>query len=235
MILYILACLISYIPLIALFLWLRSYVKKDEEFRKLCNSFLLRGVLCIFPVVLFSAVCNILLRLTGVHNSNPLFYQALYTFIVLALSEEIAKYVTFRKGLKKHEYPYSWLDVSALMTIVAIGFALLESIVYSLQASIPVVLIRGICLPHAGYGFITGYFHGKGEKSGQPAYRWIGFALAWFFHGLYDFSLSEELHAINDNLVIIPLLLAVMDIVLVIIQIVFTVKAKKRKEYTEPL
>jgi hypothetical protein len=35
--------------------------------------------------------------------------------------------------------------------------------------------------------------------------------------------------------VIIPLLLAVMDIVLVIIQIVFTVKAKKRKVYTEPL
>jgi uncharacterized membrane protein len=31
MILYILACLISYIPLIALFLWLRSYVKKEEE------------------------------------------------------------------------------------------------------------------------------------------------------------------------------------------------------------
>ena len=161
MILYILACLIGLIPLIALFLWLRSYVKKDEEYRKLCNKFLQRGILCIFPVVLFSAVCHILIRLTGVQNSHPLLYEALHTFIVLALSEEIAKYGFFRRGLKKHEYPYSWLDVSALMTIVAIGFALLESIIYSLGESIPVVLIRGICLPHAGYGFITGYIHGK--------------------------------------------------------------------------
>lgn len=236
MILYILACLISYIPLIALFLWLRSYVKKDEGFQKICNSFLLRGVLSMFPVILISAMCNILLRLTRMQDSNPLLYKAVYNFVVLALSEEIAKYViTFRKELKKHEYPYSWLDVTALMTIVGIGFALFESIVYSLGETIPVVLIRGICLPHAGYGFITGYFHGKGEKSGQPAYRWIGFALAWFIHGLYDFSLSEELVAINDNLVIIPLLLAVMDIVLVIIQIVFTVKARRQKVYTEPL
>ena len=54
-------------------------------------------------------------------------------------------------------------------------------------------------------------------------------------HGLYDFSLSEEFIAVNDNLVFIPLLLALMDIILVIILIVFAKKARKQTVYTEPL
>ena len=54
-------------------------------------------------------------------------------------------------------------------------------------------------------------------------------------HGLYDFSLSEEFIAINDNLAIVALLLAVLDIVLVFILIGFARNAKKQALYTEPL
>lgn len=103
------------------------------------------------------------------------------------------------------------------------------AVVYAIGASIPVVLVRGICLPHAGIGFVVGYFYGKGEKEGKTYYRWIGFLISWLIHGLYDFSLSEELIAYNDNLVFIPLLLAVLDIVLVILLIVFIKKTKKRE------
>ncbi|MGX8714522.1 MAG: hypothetical protein ACSW8A_02095 [Lachnospiraceae bacterium] len=56
-------------------------------------------------------------------------------------------------------------------------------------------------LPHAGYGFLTGYFYGRGSKTGQPAMRRMGFLLVWMIHGLYDFSLSQEFIAINDNLI----------------------------------
>ena len=54
-------------------------------------------------------------------------------------------------------------------------------------------------------------------------------------HGLYDFSLSEEFVAVNDNLVIIPFVLAIMDIVLVILLIRFVKKRKTQETYTEPL
>ena len=54
----------------------------------------------------------------------------------------------------------------------------------------------------------------------------MGILFAWLIHGLYDFSLSEEFIAINDNLVIIALLLAVLDIVLVFLLIGFARKAK---------
>ena len=64
---------------------------------------------------MFSAIFQIVVSLTGVKNANRLLYDGLYTFIVLALAEEIAKYRMFRRMLKKTDYPVSWLDVTALM------------------------------------------------------------------------------------------------------------------------
>ena len=120
-----------------------------------------------------------------------------------------------------------------MMTIASIGFGLIESVVYAIGSNIPTVLIRGICLPHAGYGFIVGYFCGKAEQNGKPIYKWIGFLISWLLHGIYDFSLSEEFLAINDNLAIVAVLLALADIFLVIKLIVFVNKAKKNEIYNE--
>ena len=112
---------------------------------------------------------------------------------------------------------------------------LLESVLYAIGATVPVVLIRGICVPHAGYGFLTGYFYGKGSKDDKPALKWMGFLLSWLMHGLYDFSLSQEFIALNDNLAIVALLLAVLDIVLVLLLIRFARKAKTQALHIDPL
>jgi|GEM_PF-1036308 len=233
--LFIIACIVSFIPYTALFFWLRKLRGDDPAYKSLCGKALKSGVLCIFPVTLFSGVSSILLRITGLGSSSPLLYQALYNFIVLALMEELVKYMQFRRVLKKTPYRYSWLDMAVLMTIVGVGFGFIEAIVYAIGASVPVVLVRGICLPHAGYGFIVGYFYGKGEKYGKPIYKWIGVLISWLLHGLYDFSLSDEFIALNDNLAIVALLLALFDIILVIKLISFAKKARKSEVYTEAL
>ena len=235
MLLFLLACVVSFIPSVSLFLWLRNRLKKEDAYRKLCSQTLWQGAKCMLPILLLSGCSYILLRLTGLHNTNPLLYQALYMFIVLALMEEAAKYRGFMRILKKPDYAYSWLDTAVLMTIIGLGFGMLESVIYAIGASVPVVLVRGICVPHAGYGFLTGYFYGKGSKTDKPVMKWTGFLLAWLIHGLYDFSLSEEFIALNDNLAIIALLLALLDVVLVFLLIVFARRAKKQALYTEPL
>ena len=231
--LFVIACIASFIPYTALFLWLRGRRRDNPTYKKLCDMALGHGVLCVLPVILFSGVSYIIVRLTGLHQSNPLLYQAVYAIIVLALMEELAKYLLFRRVVNKTPYPCSWLDKTILMTIVGIGFGAIEAVIYSIGASIPVVLVRGICLPHAGYGFVVGYFCGKSVKYGKPVYKWIGFLIAWLLHGIYDFSLSEEFLAINDNLAIVAVLLALMDIFLVIRLIVFVNKAKKNEIYNE--
>lgn len=233
--LFVIAFIVSFIPYTALFLWLRGRSRDNPAYGKLCSMALGYGALSLFPVTLFSGVSYIIVRLTGLHNSNPLLYQAVYTIIVLALMEELAKYMLFRHVIKKTPYPCSWLDMTVLMTIVGIGFGAIEAVIYSIGASIPVVLVRGICVPHAGFGFLVGYFCGKSAKCGKPVYKWVGFLIAWLLHGIYDFSLSEEFLAINDNLAIVAILLALLDVVLVIRLIVFVKKAKKSEIYIEAL
>lgn len=229
------ALIISFVPCIALYLWLSKLHGNDTDYRKLCSKAFVGGILSVFLIVLLSALSHILLGLLGIRARHPLLYQAFYTFIVLALVEELVKFWVSRKSLRQTDYPYSWVDVTAVMTIVALGFGFIESVVYGIGASVPVVLIRGICVPHAAQGFIQGYFYGKGARNGDPSQKWIGFVIAWFIHGLYDFSLSEEFAAINDNLVFVALLLALLDIVLVFILIRFVRKARNQEKYTEPL
>ena len=235
MILLIIALIVSLIPILFVYWFLRNRIKDEGAYKTLCGSALKTGLLCIFPVILFSAIFQIVASLTGVKNTNRLLYDGLYTFIVLALAEEIAKYRMFRRMLKKTDYPVSWLDVTALMTIVGIGFDLIESLIYAIGESVSVILVRGICVPHAGYGFLVGYFYGKGVKNGNPGTKWIGFVLAWLIHGMYDFSLSESFLAMNDNLAIVPLVLAILDILLVLLLVRFAIKARKQALYTEPL
>lgn len=228
MIILILALVVSLIPVLLLYWWLRNRVKDEDAYKTACSSALKNGVLCIFPVVLLSAIFNVIIRLTGIRDVHPLLYQGLYKFIVLALAEEIVKYRMFRRALKKTDYQASWLDAAVLLTIIGIGFDLIESIVYAIGESVPVILVRGICIPHAGYGFLVGYFYGKGVKNGNPATKWTGFVLAWLMHGLYDFSLSNEFQALNDNLAIIPLALVFVEIVLVILLIRFVRKMRMK-------
>ena len=228
----ILAIIVSFIPFTGVYLWLRNGVSKEDSHRKLCDRALVRGFLTVLPVSLLAFIFNILIYYTGLKTSNPLLYQVLYDFIILALSEEIAKYWMTTRFMKKYDYPYSWLDVTVLFTVVGIGFGVLEAVVFSIGTSIPAVLIRGICVPHVSYGFLVGYFYGKGLKTGNKITRWIGFGIALLMHGLYDFSLSDEFTAINDNLFVVTLILALADIVLAVILIVFTRKARNREKYT---
>ena len=232
---FILACLVSYIPYVLLYLWLRKRINKNELSQKLCNHTLLQGFLSILFVLPVSAACHILLNVLKIREINPLLFQFLYTVVVLALAEEAVKYWTFRKVIRKNDYPYSWVDLTVLMSIVGIGFGFLEAVTYSIGSNIPTVLIRGFTLPHAGYGYLIGYYYGKGLKKNKPGLKWVGFLLSWFMHGLYDFSLSTEFLEINENLVFVPFILVAIDVILVFMLIAFVRKSKKKEDYTETL
>ena len=187
------------------------------------------------PTVLLSGALALALHFSGLRNANPLLYQALYKGIALALTEETVKFLTFRRVIQKNGYPYSWLDFAALMAIVGLGFGASENLVEALDSGFMVMLIRALTLPHGGYGFVMGYFYGKGEKTGSKAHKTFGFALVWLLHGLYDFSLSEEFLALNENLAIIAVSLAFLDLVLVIVLVVFFAKARRKALYMQPL
>lgn len=54
----------------------------------------------------------------------------------------------------------------------------------------------------------------------------------WLVHGLYDFSLSEEFVALHEDLMIVVVALAFLDLVLAVVLVVFFAKARKKALYT---
>ena len=193
-----------------------------------CTYSFVSGLISVLPIILLSAILYILIRVLNavlLKDINVLVYQAIYKFIVLAFAEEITKFFAFRFVLKRKPYAHSWADIVAFMVIIGTAFGLIEDLPYAIGAS-PIII---------GYGFIMGWFYGKRLHTGKKRYGAIAILLPWLIHGLYDFSLTPELLEVNDNLAIIGVSLALLDIVLPILMIRFFIRAKKQERYTLPL
>ncbi len=213
-------------------------IKDVFLYRKSCNSAIIRGVISVLPILALSAVLfflNMFLRVTILHDADPLIYKAIYTFVVLAFAEELIKYLAFRFLLNKKTYAYSWADVVAFMVIIGTTFGILEDIPYAFGSNPIEMLVRGVTMGHVGYGFIMGWFYGKSLHTGKKHFTIIAFILPFILHGLYDFSLSPEFIAINDDFAIIAVSLALFDIILLILMIRFFIRSKKKAFYNEPL
>lgn len=224
--LFILSIIVSTVPCIIFYKWLKKAFNEDK-YKELCKKALLKGMFAVLPIMLTSAILFIIGRIMHYFYPNELVYQMYYTIVVLAFSEELVKFILFKKLIKNNDYKYSMFSLTIIMTIIGIGFELIESITFSFGSNPITMLIRGITLGHVGYGFIMGYFYAKMLKTKKKRYGLLSFGIPWFLHGLYDFSLSDEFMALNDNLFVVALLLTLISIICVILIIRFVKKRKK--------
>lgn len=233
MFLSILFFLISLIPTTLLLIWMFKRRPKDNvAYKKMSIRSLVGGLISILPILGISALFHVLNRL--IFKDVPvLLYQGIYNFVVLALSEEIVKFVVLLIVLKKKKEEFSSSDIVAFMVIIGATFGLVEDIPYAIGADPMTMLIRGLTMGHVGYGFIMGYFYAKGVKKNNVFYKIVGFVLPWLLHGLYDFSLAKELIELNDAFMMIAFSLAVLDIVLLIILSVYFIKDYKKRKIVE--
>lgn len=234
----IIALLASLILSIIIVLWLTNLKKSDPLYKQSCNLALKKGLISVLPIMGASAVFTILNHLlnnTVLKDFNILVYEALHDFIVLAFSEELVKFLLFKDLLKKKVNPYTFRDVVAYMIIIGATFGLVEDIIYAFGSDPITMLVRGITIGHAGYGFIMGYFYAKKLLTGKNHYGIIAFLIPFFIHGLYDFSLTPELFELNDNLVFIPITLAFIELVTIFLIIRFFRKTKNKEDYNKPL
>ena len=234
MILLAVAFLVSLLPPIGLFLWLRQ-VEGDAEFKGICNRALLQGAITALPV----AGCSMLfviaeygLSRIGLSGISKVAYHEI---IAIALAEELCKYLMFRQLLKKYDRAWSWADYIILMTIVGIGFGILEDFFYIAGSDAITMIVRGVTCMHGGYGFIMGYFLGKGQKTGNKGWTVAGLALPWLLHGAYDFGLSEEFLALSDNAAFLPVSLAIFALVTLVAMIVLFIRHKNDERYMAPM
>ncbi len=226
---------ISFIPSLWVYFFLCNLKKDDVQYRQNCRKMLLSGVLSTLGVILLSGSLDILGSLSGIKNISPLIRAAFKDLIVAGLAEEIIKHLHVSRLIKANNDRICWIETIAYSGIVGIGFELAEAVIYAFGTNIIQVLVRGITALHVSYGLLMGYYIGRQIMTGQKKYAFLALFVPALIHGLYDFSLSEELLAVNDNFVFLPFIFTIISLVVGIRLLKRVHKNRSNPEYNRPL
>ena len=226
------ALLVSFIFPIVMFFYIRNAHKDNPEYKKDCNSLLLKGALLVLPAFGFSLVCAIVFKITHLGDRFPFVELLFSNFVLKALSEELMKYLCARKVINKNHSTVSILDYMAYTAITAIGFELLEAFVYMFSTNVPQILIRGITNMHAAFGLTMGYIAARRYKDNKKYPVLIGLACAIAIHGIYDLCLAPTL---IDKWGGISLFIAVICLIINVVFFIFSRKVRNNPYYTEPI
>ncbi len=173
---------------ICLFIYFKDKYNR-EPLGLLILSFFM-GVLSIIPAVIIQlALTKPVEKLMG----NDILYTAVFSYLIVALSEEGSKFLALRLlpfRRKAFDDPF---DGIVYAVVVSMGFATLENIMYVTDHGIGTGILRMfLSVPaHATFGVLMGYHLGLAKF--DPANKRIHLVLAIFwpvlFHGTFDFFL----------------------------------------------
>lgn len=192
---------VAFGPAIAVIVYFYTKDKHEREpFGILLVSFLW-GCFSVVPAIILESV------LPGIipgSNGSSVISVAIYTFVVIAFSEELSKYIFLRYYSYKKRSFNEPFDGIIYAVMVGMGFATIENFLYvfgsdSLGSAWSTAGLRAVtAIPaHATFAAIMGYYVGlaKFNKTREKSYLLQGLLLATVLHGFYDFFLFQNLHA----------------------------------------
>ncbi len=150
------------------------------------------GMLVTFPAMQLEAYGESF----GLNQPGHLGKLILLSFVVVGLTEELAKFV----ALIGYAYPRRAfnepLDGIVYSVMISMGFATLENIIYADRFGLETTVLRAFtAVPaHAVFGVFMGYYVGLAKFSNGRKIILIatGVFLAAVIHGLYDFFILQE-------------------------------------------
>lgn len=173
---------------ICIFIYFKDKYNKEPLGLLLLSFFM--GMLAIIPAIVIQLI------FTGrVEHwmGEGIFYTAVFSYLIVALSEEGSKFLAVRilpYRRKSFDDPFDGI-VYAVM--VSMGFATLENIGYVLQHGFGTGILRMfLSVPaHATFGVLMGYHMGLAKFDTVNRSRHIILAIFWpvLFHGTFDFFL----------------------------------------------
>lgn len=123
----------------------------------------------------------------------------LYSFVYSSILEEFLKWFIVFFVIYKHQEFNEPYDGIVYATAVALGFATVENVFYTLlfSPSVSSLLMRAL-LPvsgHALFGVMMGYHLGKAKFSRAPASEKrqlaVSLLLPFFYHGVFDYIVLD--------------------------------------------
>ena len=119
--------------------------------------------------------------------------QAIHAFIIVALVEELSKFLFVRGALYPNKNFNEPFDGIVYSVMVGMGFATFENLFYVFQGgeSVAIARIFSAVPAHALFAVLMGYVLGiaKFRKKNRFLYSLLALVIATFFHGIYDYFL----------------------------------------------
>ncbi len=205
------------------FAWLLYYLKKDDhpEPKKM--------ILYVFLTGAFFAIIGLLFQKTAVSlfesfkvafPSLLFFFSFFYTFVIIAFSEELLKYIAFFFAAKDHRELDEPVDCIIYIITAALGFAALENflLLISLEPDfyqmmrISMLRFLSATILHATASGIVGVFLVYSIYFNKKYLLPLGLVIATFFHGIYNIFAAK----IDDPIYLVLLfsLLSIMSLTL---------------------
>ncbi len=173
---------------ICLFIYLKDKYNK-EPVGLLIGSFFM-GVLAIIPAVVIQLA---LTRPVEEIMGEGVFYTAVFSYLIVGLSEEGSKFLAIRFVPYRRKAFDDPFDGIVYAVMVGMGFATLENIGYVMEHGVGTGILRMfLSVPaHATFAVLMGYHMGLAKFDRVNRSKYMILAIFWpvFFHGTFDFFL----------------------------------------------
>ncbi|ADL33794.1 hypothetical protein bpr_I1052 [Butyrivibrio proteoclasticus B316] len=188
---------LAILPAAVLMYFIYKADKVEKEPVELLVKIFLYGVVTTISAVILELLGDDILGFFLYEDSLPFIF--LENFFVVALAEELGKYVVVKKVAWKHPAFNYTFDAVVYAVFASLGFAVLENILYLTDASITTAVMRGVlAVPgHAIDAVFMGSYFGAakrcealGDKNGMKTNLQKALIVPVGIHGFYDFCLS---------------------------------------------
>jgi len=195
-----LVLLIAAVPAILMFRYVYRKDTLEKESRRLLWKLVILGALSIIPSLILELIGGAILG-SLVPNENSAAYILAEMFCVVAVSEELSKFLAVKIGSwKSPEFNYMF-DGLVYAICVAIGFSVVEDIMYIASTGLVTGIMRALTfIPgHFGFAVFTGLVYSRareaanrGRRGAATGYQFLAVILGTVMHGFYDSCLSLE-------------------------------------------
>ena len=183
------------IPAVILLFTVYKSDKLEKESGSLLWKLIVSGVISALIALVLERVFSLPLMLV----EDPLAYNIILYFIIVAFSEEGAKYLMLYLRTWKNPEFNCQFDGVVYAVFVSLGFAIWENISYVLHYGFTTALVRAVtAIPgHASFAVFMGIFYGiarraaaEGKASKKKLFQILAVIIPALVHGTYDFIAS---------------------------------------------
>ncbi len=106
--------------------------------------------------------------------------------LTAAIPEELVKLIIALFMVKRNKGRNVMLHAAMCCSIVAIGFQIVENIMYALDGELTTSIVRAVVPFHFTYGSLMGFFLGRAITTGKKHYRFLALLIPVTVHGFFD-------------------------------------------------